>query len=203
VRAQRTEVGRNDDPSVYPPREDTELLLPFADAGPGQTVLEIGTGSGAIAERVAASGTRVLATDLNPAALRRLHARGLRSEERVELVRTDLAAGLRRFDRILANPPYLPTPVAARDPDRWVNLALDGGPDGCATWARIVDSLGDHLAPGGAAFVLESSRQDRGRREEARLRWRASGGTVRLEVARDLGDEQLQVWSWRLGSERP
>ncbi|EQD56766.1 methyltransferase, partial [mine drainage metagenome] len=59
----------------------------------------------------------------------------------LETVRTDLARGLGRFDRILANPPYLPTRTEDRDPDPWQNLALDGGPDGTSTTERILAQL--------------------------------------------------------------
>jgi HemK-related putative methylase len=182
--------------SIYPPREDTFLLAPFAEGCGGMTVLEIGTGNGTIAESAAKAGARVVATDLNPRALERLRARTLRSKYSLSVVRTDLAAGLRTFQRILSNPPYLPTPPGARDPDPWANLALDGGPDGCSVMARLVATLPEHLEPGGVAFLLESSRQSPARRADLRAGWTALGGTVRPVAERALEDEVLSVSAW-------
>lgn len=179
--------------SVYPAREDTLLLVPFARAGPGRTVLDLGTGNGRLALEAARSGSRVVATDLNPHALRALRARAGPALGRLELVRTDLARGLGRFDRVLANPPYLPTSAGERDPDRWTNLALDGGPDGCRVLRRILRALPAHLRPRGAAYVLVSSVQRPGPLGRAVATWRARGGTVRRVARRDLEGEVLSV----------
>ncbi len=183
---------------VYPEREDTLLLVPFARAGPGRRVLDLGTGNGRLALEAARSGSRVVATDLNPDALRAVRARAGPALGRLELVRTDLARGLGRFDRILANPPYLPTSVAERDPDPWVNLALDGGPDGCGPLRRILRTLPEHLVPGGAGYVLVSSLQRPEALARALRAWRARGGTVRRIARRALPGEVLFVL--RLGA---
>ncbi|HTP54240.1 MAG TPA: HemK2/MTQ2 family protein methyltransferase [Thermoplasmata archaeon] len=181
---------------AYPVREDTLLLLPFArNAAPGERLLEIGTGNGAIALAAARAGARVVATDRNPHALRVLYLRARTERLSIAVVRTDLARGLGRFDRILANPPYLPTRPSEREPDPWQNLALDGGPDGCRTSARIVRTLPSHLAPGGTAYLLTSSRQDPERLGAVRARWVARGGSARTVAQRDLEGERLEVWA--------
>lgn len=179
--------------SVYPAREDTLLLLPFARAGPARTVLDLGTGNGRLALEAAGSGSRVVATDLNLHALQALRARAGPALDRLELVRTDLARGLGRFDRVLANPPYLPTLAGERDPDRWANLALDGGPDGCRVLRRILRALPGHLRPHGSAYVLVSSVQRPGPLGRAIEAWRARGGTVRRVARRQLEGEVLSV----------
>jgi release factor glutamine methyltransferase len=181
------------DPSVYPVREDTELLLRFADARATGWLVEVGCGSGAAALRAARRGWRVVATDLNPAALARLREAARREGLTVAAVRTDLLAGLGRADRILANPPYLPTGPGEADPDPWVDLALNGGTDGCAVTARLLHQLADHLAPGGRAYLLASSRQSPARLAALLGRWRASGGTVAVVDRRPLEGERLEV----------
>ncbi len=184
---------------VYPPREDTELLAGVARRLVGRTVLELGSGSGAVALAAARAGARrVVATDLNRSGLRALRRDAAAEGLHVEGVRTDLARGLGRFERILANPPYLPTRPAERDPDPWVNLALDGGPDGCRVLARIVATLPAHLGPGGVGFVLVSSLQSPRRRQAILRRWRARGGRARAIARRSLEGERLEVWELSL-----
>lgn len=199
----RTEPPPDDDPRVYPVREDSELLLPFAEVQLGTGVLEIGCGHGAASLRAARSGAHVVATDLNPFALRHVRTSAKSIGVRVDVVRTDLADGLGRFDRILANPPYLPTLPAERDPDPWVNLALDGGPDGCSLTERVLHALPDHLKPGGRAYLLVSSRQEPARREQLAADWRAPGGSLTVVARRELGSEVLHVWELRPAENTP
>jgi release factor glutamine methyltransferase len=191
----RPELPRPDSSGpVYPAREDTALLLPFAKATIPGRLLEIGCGNGTLSLAAARRGTPVVATDLNPFALRRLRQAALSERLPLDPVRTDLAAGLGRFERILANPPYLPTNRRGRDPDRWQNLAIDGGSDGCAVTARILHALPDHLAKSGAAYVLVSSVQSPTRLRRLREEWTRHGGRQRVVAQRSLEGEQLEVW---------
>jgi release factor glutamine methyltransferase len=178
---------------VYPEREDTLLLLPFARVRAGTTLAEVGAGAGRASLAAARCGARVVATDLNPTALRGLRAEARAEGLDVETVRTDLLSGLGRFARVLANPPYLPTRPEERDPDRWTNLALDGGRDGCRVLARLVDGLTGHLAPGASAFVVVSSLQDPRSRAAILARWEARGGRQEVVASRDLEGERLEV----------
>lgn len=186
-------TGDSAEKRVYPVREDSRLLLPFARCAPGERILEVGCGRGTAALVAARAGGRVVATDLNPWAVRFVRDAARAEGLPVEVVRTDLARGLRRFDRILANPPYLPTPPAARDPDRWVNLALDGGPDGLAVTSRLFAEVASHLTPNGRAFLLISSRQPSDGLARLAEGFRASGGAVREVAGEEIGGERLAV----------
>ncbi len=140
-------------PQVYPVAEDTVLLLEAAltEVRPDDRVLEVGTGSGHIAASLAGRAARVVALDINPHAVRAARAPG------IEVVRSDLFAGIRGpFDLVLFNPPYLPTAPEDRLDD-WLEYALDGGPDGRRTIARFFADLDPVLAPGGRALLLVSS----------------------------------------------
>ena len=186
--------GRSGLPAVYPAREDTFLLLPFATVARGSRVIEVGAGTGLAALAAARGGARAVATDLNPHALRLLRQRARSENLPLEVVRTDLARGLGRFDRLLANPPYLPTRPEERDPDPWHNLALDGGPDGCRVLGRLVDQLDEHLTADGAAYVVVSSLQDPHALAAIRTSWEASGNRTMVVAVRELEGERLEVW---------
>lgn len=186
---------------VYPPREDSLLLLPFADVAPGTLFVEVGAGAGGASLRAARSGGRVVATDLNPAALRRLRQSARAEGVPLDPVRTDLLRGLGRFDRVLANPPYLPTRPEERDPDRWTNVALDGGPDGCRVVARLVATLAQHLRAEGSAFVVVSSVQDPNALRTILADWDSAGGSHEVVASRDLEGERLEVLRLRRRSE--
>jgi len=193
--------GRRSDgsaPYVYAPREDTALLVRAAARCQGATVLEVGAGSGAAAFAAVRAGARsVVATDLNPHALRAIRQMARADGLPVEVVRTDLARGLGRFERVLANPPYLPTTAVERDPNRWADLALNGGPGGTETLARLLGTLPRHLAATGRAYVVVSTVQSSARLVRLRARWRARGGTVRVVDRRQLEGERLVLWELR------
>ena len=139
--------------TVYQPAEDSRLLAEAAvDHARGRT-LEVGTGSGWVAERIAAeTDADVVASDVNPDACRQARDRG------VAAVRADLVAPFRAeaFDTVAFNPPYLPT-----DPDNeWddpMERALSGGESGRAVIDPFLESVGRVLRPGGVVLLLVSS----------------------------------------------
>jgi len=171
-------------PQVYQVEEDTVLLLEaaLAEARPDDRVLEVGTGSGYIAASLTGRAARVIALDINPHAVRAAYARG------VEVVRSDLFAGIRGpFDLVLFNPPYLPTAPEERLDD-WLEYALDGGVDGRQTIARFFAGVDPVLASGGRVLLLVSSLT--GPEEVLRLAHVAGlDGTVAIE--RRVEDEML------------
>jgi len=146
---------RGVDGHVYQPAEDSALLAKAAidDMTTPERVLEVGTGSGWVAEQVAGeTDARVVGSDLNPHACRQARERG------IEAVRADLIApfAAESFDAVLFNPPYLPT-----DPDNewgdWMEHALSGGTDGRRLIVPFLDDVGRVLTEGGAVYLLVSS----------------------------------------------
>ena len=138
---------------VYRPAEDSGLLAEAAVAGAHGRVLEVGTGSGWVAEQIATErGLHVVGSDRNPHAAHETRDRG------VEAVVADLLEPFRAdaFDTVCFNPPYLPT-----DPDNewddWMERALSGGESGRAVIEPFVADVGRVLAPGGVVFLLVSS----------------------------------------------
>ncbi|MEU8435651.1 HemK2/MTQ2 family protein methyltransferase [Streptomyces sp. NPDC029216] len=149
-------------PGVYRPQDDSRLLeaaVALEDLGPGRTVLDIGTGTGVVALRAAASGAEVTAVDASwPAVLAaRLNAR-LRGLP-VKVLHGDFATrttGGPRYDLVVANPPYVPCPDGAL-PARGARRAWDAGGDGRAVLDPICAAAPTLLRPGGVLLVVHSA----------------------------------------------
>jgi ribosomal protein L3 glutamine methyltransferase len=125
-------------------------------------VLDLGTGSGclAILAALAFPQAKVDASDISPEALavaaRNIDDYGL--ENRIALVQSDLLEGLgkRRYDLILANPPYVSAAAIAAFPPEYAAepaIAHAGGDDGLNIVRRILTHAAEHLAPEGALVV--------------------------------------------------
>lgn len=137
---------------IYPPSEDTYLLCDAAvsEARPDDIALEVGTGSGVVAEALAEHVERLVATDINPSAVRAARERG------VEAVRTDLLACLdASFDLVVFNPPYLPS--TEETPDDPMSRALGGGETGRETAERFLDTVPRVLSPDGRVLLVAST----------------------------------------------
>jgi release factor glutamine methyltransferase len=168
---------------VLIPRPETELLVERAIGwlraytsnpphGRGPMVADVGTGSGCIAVSLAKQvpGIHVLATDISRAALRvaRRNAHKFEVASQVEFLACDILpqyirtlAGLRHFDLLCANLPYIPTarlkslPVYTQEP----TLALDGGADGLDPFRKLFGLVPEWMAPGGHILLeIESTR---------------------------------------------
>lgn len=150
-------LALRDLPHVYPLREDSWLLAASVEVHRGETVLEVGCGRGLASLAAARAGGKVVASDRNPFALQGVRSAAHDLGLHLALVRCDLMSGLRTFDVIMFNPPYLRTRPEEQDPDPWVDLALDGGPDGLATIRRFLAQLPDHLACRGRAYLLQAA----------------------------------------------
>jgi release factor glutamine methyltransferase len=147
-------------PGVFRPISDTWLLAGALDAeplAPGARVLDLCSGSGALAIR-AARRAEVTAVDVSRRAVATIRLNALLNGVEVRGVRGDLfdAVDGERFDAIVSNPPYVPAPsdeLPTRGPER----AWDAGRDGRALLDRICERAPAHLRPGGVLLVVHSS----------------------------------------------
>lgn len=147
-------------PVTLIPRADTELLVELALAGiasPGCRVLDLGTGSGAIALSIAHSrpDAEVTAVDASAAALAVAQENAQRlGIENVGFVLGDWFSALagRCFDLIVSNPPYIAENdrhLAQGDLRFEPAGALASGADGLDDIRRIISEAGTYLTPGG------------------------------------------------------
>lgn len=145
-------------PDVLIPRSETELLVELAleHAANGARVLDLGTGSGAIAIAIANSlpGAAVSAIDSSAAALAVARRNAARHGVNVKFLQSDWygAVSSRQFDIIVSNPPY----IVAGDPHlsqgdlRFEPMgALTDHADGLSALRQIISAAPRHLAPGG------------------------------------------------------
>lgn len=137
---------------AQPPKAGSLLFCRHLHARPGERVLEIGTGIGLAAVRLARAGARVIATDVVEAAVRCARDNAILNgvEDRVEVRVGDAfapVAGL-VFDLICTSPPQMPTPPDRERADAMA-AADNGGRDGWGLLERIIAGAPAHLRPGG------------------------------------------------------
>ena len=154
------------------PRPETELVVEAAleriPARYSTEVLDLGTGSGAMAVAVATErpGCAVTAVDLSAGALAVARENAATNNAaNVSFQQSDWFGNLhgRRFDGIICNPPYVRYPRAGLPPEEIryePRLALDGGHNGTACIRSVIAGGTRHINPGG--FMIIEHARDQG-----------------------------------------
>lgn len=147
---------------VYEPAEDTFLiadsLAPIVKKG--DTLLDIGTGCGILAIIAAKKAKRVVATDVNPHAVKcaRLNAKINGVAPKIDIRLGDLFQPIQkteRFDVIIFNAPYLPS--SQREQRTWIGRAWAGGPTGRQLIDRFIKEAPHYLKRNGKILLVQSS----------------------------------------------
>ena len=153
------------DERVLIPRPETEILVRQAVASlkDGDSMLDLCTGSGAIAVAVACEAAKdknvtVVASDISEEALEVARENARLNKANVSFVRADLFQGVRgRYNLITVNPPYIRSAEIAalsRDVrDFEPHLALDGGVDGLDFYRRIAEKINRYIVRGGMCIL--------------------------------------------------
>jgi len=147
--------------NVLDPRGDTETLIEFVIEKPVKSVLELGTGSGAIAITLACEWkeVHVTAIDISEEALSlaKSNAEKFNVQNKIDFFKSDWFEAVKgSFDLIISNPPYIgliekdeiSTEVIKYDPQ----IALFAGRDGLDAYKKIIPDLAKFLNPDG--FVV-------------------------------------------------
>lgn len=195
------------DARVLIPRPDTERLVELAvevlQGREAPRVVDVGTGSGAIALSIAQErpDAAVLAIDVSPDALAAAEANAVTAGlTNVAFARGDVLGPAQDFrpDVILSNPPYIPSrecetlmpDVRQFEP----RLALDGGADGLVIIRKLVAQAGA-LLPAGGALLFEIG-HDQG--EAAAALVQADGRFAEVAVVKDYGGKDRVVRAARV-----
>lgn len=145
-------------PEVLIPRPETELLVEMVlKLRPhARTIVDAGTGSGAIAVTLALeSKAQVMAVDFSRAALGVAAANAYRLDARVEFIQSDWLTAIadESVDVVVSNPPYIAetdrATLQAEVRDHEPELALFAGADGLDVYKRLIPEAWRVLRPGG------------------------------------------------------
>ncbi len=149
----------NTDDNVYVPAEDSYLLADNLEIKKGQSVLEIGTGSGIVAMYASRLTDDITVTDINfdacELARKNFTENGI---ENIEILWGNLFEVVenKKFDVILFNTPYLPT-EDDEVLENTINYAFDGGLNGRKVIDLFLNEVGNHLNDGGIVQMIQSS----------------------------------------------
>ncbi len=143
---------------IYSPQEDSYLLQKIVkQKAKNKSVLDMGTGSGILAETALQSKAKfVLATDINPEAIKLLKSK-FKNREDIQIIKSNIFLKIPRttkFDLIVFNPPYLP--LDEREP---INSRREttGGRFGDEISLRFLEKSISHLNKKGVILLLVSS----------------------------------------------
>jgi release factor glutamine methyltransferase len=180
------------------PRPESELLVEQALAllarPGGRSVLDLGTGSGAIAIAIrhASQAVTVTAVDISTAALEVARDNARRLGVQIRFVESDWFSALsgERFDVIVANPPYVASvdPLLAGPLRHEPRIALAAGPDGLDAIRDILRAAPAHMSAG-ARLLIEHG----GTQRDAVARLVVEAGFTLLAAHRDLAGHDRVV----------
>ena len=148
---------------VYEPAEDTFLLVENLKVEEKEVVLDMGTGCGILAVLAAKKAEKVVATDINPYAIKcaEKNAKMNCVEDKIEFRLGDLFQPIRpheTFSLILFNAPYLPS--ESYEERSWIGRAWAGGPSGREVIDRFITNAPEFLTVDGQILLVQSSLSD-------------------------------------------
>ena len=189
---------------VLIPRPETAELVAqiVADSHPGAKILDVGTGSGAIAVALAKSieGAKVTAVDISDVALEIAAENGVRNGVNIAFYKADALgdmSSLGEFDIIVSNPPYIPQSDIVRMERNVVDYephtALFVADDDAICFYRSIAQNGVKMLRTGGALYFEIYEQFG---EQIRQMLEQMGYND-IVVAKDIFGKERMVWSRR------
>jgi release factor glutamine methyltransferase len=180
---------------VYEPAEDTFLIADVLNqtVTEGDTVLDVGTGCGILAVITSGKAKNVVATDINPHAVKcaKQNAESNRASSKIQVRLGDLfepISEMERFSLIVFNAPYLPS---ARGEHRsWISRAWAGGTTGRRIIDRFIKEAPNHLETKGRVLLVQSTLSDV---DETLRRFREMGFDAKVAAENKAAFETIVV----------
>ena len=186
-------------PEVYEPAEDTFLLVDSIDISKGDSVFELGSGSGLIALYCASLGANVVCSDINPFSIELIKKNFLLNEKLIT-GNFDVRVGdlfsvldsLDTFDVIIFNPPYLPTSKKELiDGYGWFDKAVSGGLNGLNVIESFLNQVSNFLKISGKVYFVFSSLSNK---EKLEYLFRKNNFIFEIINSCRFNDETLYVY---------
>ncbi|MCK5024119.1 MAG: methyltransferase [Thermoplasmata archaeon] len=178
---------------VYSPSDDTFLMLSAILPRTGQSILEMGTGSGIIAMHCAKAGCKVTAADISEKALNCARNNARLNGINIQFVQSNLFSSIEeKFDMIIFNPPYLSgqdAEILAVDDKR----QLIGGKGGHEISIEFMEQAVQYLSENGRIYILTSTETSEKIIERARQLF-----LVNKIAEKHMFFETLAVWGLRI-----
>ncbi|MDI9644973.1 MAG: methyltransferase [Candidatus Verstraetearchaeota archaeon] len=180
-------------PGVYPPSEDTFLLMDAVSGEAGEYALELCSGTGSVGLSLSDRVDLMVCVELSVEAAKNTAHNFRKNGRRAEVILGDLFTPLKgKFDLVIMNPPYLPE--SGSDP--W-DLSWSGGEKGRAIIDRFLAEVAGYLREGGRAYLIQSSLNG----IEETLNFAESAG-LQAEVVRHAAFQFETLVAIRLTSKR-
>lgn len=180
---------------VYEPAEDTFLIADTLNrtVAEGDTVLDVGTGCGILAVVASKKAKKVVATDVNPHAVKcaKKNVEVNRVSSKVQVRLGDLlepVSKTEKFSLIVFNAPYLPS--TQNECRSWKSCAWAGGSTGRRIIDRFIESAPNYLETNGRILLVQSTLSDI---EETLRRFREMGLDAGVVAERKAAFEMIVV----------
>ncbi|WP_062351520.1 peptide chain release factor N(5)-glutamine methyltransferase [Bacillus kwashiorkori] len=192
---------------VYGILQRAKRLFPMRFSAPGMQIVDIGTGSGAIAITLKLENPtfQVVATDISASALRVAKQNALNLQANIEFVEGDLfspflnvenSKEVRKFDIVISNPPYIPlteeTQISTVVKDYEPASALFAGEDGLDCYRRIIEQLPLVIQP--KALIGFEIGTGQGKAVSGLLT-QQFGNLVTIEIVDDINGKERMVFA--------
>lgn len=146
-------------PGVYPPSEDSYILLDTVEKIEAKRVLEIGCGSGIVSLALARRNVEVVAVDISIEACRNTLINFKRNKIQgiVHVINGDLTTAFRedvKFDVVVSNPPYLPVEPSSEEDSSWA-----AGTEASFS-KKLLENTLSLMSELGIMFLIQSSLSD-------------------------------------------
>ena len=152
----RSDIDIEERDDVYPPSEDSVLLIESLNISVGERILEIGCGSGIVSIHCAINGGDVTAVDINPSAVECTKKNAKNNNVRIDVKRSDLFENIKEiFDTIVFNLPYLPV-----EDEGMLEKSWSGGLNGLGPLPKLLEEAPQHLTENGRVVIVTSSLMD-------------------------------------------